>query len=85
MHVDANLFARQTWELGGEHERVARFAQVNGRCPSLRPMRDKSLKAVLDANQIAKRVPARIDHDRIVAWPSGSPGAGLCARLERFY
>ena len=48
--VNPNLFARQAGELGGEHERVARFAQVNGGRPSLRPMRRKAFEAVMNAD-----------------------------------
>jgi len=48
--VNSNLFARQTRELGGEDERLARFAQVNGGRPSLRPVRRKAFEAVLNAD-----------------------------------
>ena len=63
MHVDAHLLARQARELGGEDERIAGFAQIDGGRPALRPMRRKAFEAVLNADQIAERVPARKDHD----------------------
>ena len=63
VHVDAHLFARQTRELGGEHKGVGGFAEIDGGRPALRAMRRQALEAVLDADQIAERVPARKDHD----------------------
>jgi hypothetical protein len=45
----------------------------------LRSVRRKSFEAVLNTDQIAERVPARKDHDRIVARRSGWPGSqALC-------
>ncbi len=74
VNINADLLARQTGELGGEYERLARFAQVHGGRPSLRSMGRKAFEAVLNADQIAERVPAREHHDSSnVAWPSRLP------------
>ena len=75
MHIDPDLLARQTRELGGEHVRIVGLAQVNGGRPPLRPVGRKAFESVLNANQIAERVPARIDHEPIVARPSEWSGA----------
>ena len=88
VHVDADLFARQARQLGGENERVRRFRTGRRQAPSPAAHGRKPLEAVLNADQIAERVPARKDHDfRIVARPSGWPAirGGRCAKLVRFY
>ena len=45
VHVDAHLLARQARELGGEDERVGRFAEIDGRRPALRAVRRQALEA----------------------------------------
>jgi len=68
VHVDAHLIARQSREFSGEHKCIGGFAEIDGRRPALRTMRRQALEAVLDADEVAERVPARKDHDsRIVA------------------
>ena len=50
VYVDAYLFAGHTWELGGEDECLAGFAEVDGRRPSVRAVRREALEAVLNAD-----------------------------------
>ena len=63
VNVDSHLLAREAGQLGGEDERVGGLAEVDGRRPALRAVRREALEAMLDADQIAERVPARKDHD----------------------
>ena len=63
VNVDAHLLARQAGSSAVKMNASAGFAQVDGRRPALRAVRRQALEAVLDADQIAERVPARKDHD----------------------
>lgn len=97
MHVDADLLTRESRQFGSKDERVSGLTQVNGRRPTLWPMRREALQPMLNTYQVAEGIPAREHHDssNVARWgacpragrsgPAEARNGEAYAKLVRFY